>query len=65
MWQMAVGPAVARVTTVDLANGVLTVRCADDRWLSEVTRARPMILERLQQILGPDVVKRLDIRTQS
>ena len=56
-WQMAVGPAIARVTTVELANGDLRVRCADPRWRTELTRARPLVLERLQRILGADVAR--------
>jgi predicted nucleic acid-binding Zn ribbon protein len=59
VWQMAVGPAIARVTTVDLADGVLTVRCVDQRWMSEIARARPLITSRLQQLLGPDTVRRI------
>lgn len=59
VWQMAVGPAIAKVTTVDLTNGVLTVRCGDERWMSEIKRARPLIISRLQQMLGPDVVRRI------
>jgi predicted nucleic acid-binding Zn ribbon protein len=62
VWQMIVGRALARVTTVELLDGVLRVGCADERWISEVTRAQPMILARLQQLLGADAVRRLDIR---
>ena len=56
-WQLAVGPAVARVTTVTLADGVLRVRAADERWAREVERASSMVLSRLQQLLGPDQVR--------
>lgn len=58
-WQMAVGPALARVTTVELVDGDLRVRCADARWRIELARARPLVLERLQRIFGPDAVARL------
>jgi hypothetical protein len=47
------------VTTVDLADGVLTVRCSDERWMPEIARARPLIVSRLQQMLGPDAVRRI------
>jgi predicted nucleic acid-binding Zn ribbon protein len=60
-WQMAVGPALARATTVDLAEGVLTVRCVDKRWAPELARARDVVLRRLQELLGPDAVVRLRI----
>ena len=62
-WQMAVGPALARVTAVELAGGVLRVRVSDARWLVEVRRARPLVLARLQQLLGPDAVSRIDVDT--
>jgi Dna[CI] antecedent, DciA len=60
-WQLAVGPALARVTTVELAQDVLRVRVSDARWMVEVRRARPLVLTRLQQLLGPDAVTRIDI----
>jgi predicted nucleic acid-binding Zn ribbon protein len=59
VWQLAVGLAIARVTTVDLVEGVLTVRCSDQRWTSEIARARPLILSRLQQMLSADAVRRI------
>jgi hypothetical protein len=40
-WQLAVGPALARATVVELAEGVLTVKAVDRRWLREIERARP------------------------
>lgn len=60
-WQLAVGPALARVTTVELAEGLLTVRCADPRWARELVRAREVVLGRLQQLLGADAVQRLAV----
>jgi hypothetical protein len=60
-WQLAVGPALARVTTVELAQDVMRVRVSDPRWTVEVRRARPMVLARLQQLLGPDAVTRIEI----
>jgi predicted nucleic acid-binding Zn ribbon protein len=65
VWQMAVGPAIARVTTVELADGVLAVQCGDQRWMSEIARARPLILSRLQQLLGPDAVRRIALASDS
>ena len=38
-WQVAVGPALARVTTVELEQDVLRVRVSDSRWTVEVRRA--------------------------
>jgi predicted nucleic acid-binding Zn ribbon protein len=60
-WQLAVGPALARVTTVELADGVLNVTTADPRWTREIRRARDVIVERLQNLLEPEKVERLVI----
>ena len=65
VWQIVAGAALARVTTVDLVNGTLTVTCADERWLAEIKRARQTILERLQHLLGPDAIARLEITVAS
>jgi predicted nucleic acid-binding Zn ribbon protein len=55
-WQLAVGPALARVTTVELADGILTIRAVDPRWIAEIRRAREEIAARLQHLLGRDEV---------
>ncbi len=60
-WQLAVGPALARVTTVDLSAGVLSVRAVDRRWALEIERAREVVLQKMQHLLGPAEVKRLKI----
>lgn len=59
-WQLAVGQALARATTVELREGVLTVRAVDRRWIQEIDRARGAIIHKLQHILGPDQVRRID-----
>jgi predicted nucleic acid-binding Zn ribbon protein len=62
-WQLAVGPALARATAVELDEaGVLTVRSRDSRWLRELERARPAILQKMQYVLGKDQVTRLRCR---
>lgn len=58
-WQLVVGPALARVTTVYLDQGVLQVRAADPRWLKEIERARAVLLPKLQQLLGSDAVTKV------
>src|SRR6202008_3980240 len=55
-WQLAVGPALARVTTATLTDGVLTVHCSDQRWTPEIARSRSLVLQRLQHMLGADHV---------
>ena len=61
-WQIAAGPAMARATSpIWSGDGVLRVRARDAAWRREVTRARPLIAQRIGQLLGPDVVKRIVI----
>jgi predicted nucleic acid-binding Zn ribbon protein len=61
-WQLAVGQAVARATTVALTEGVLTVRAVDRRWIREIDPMRATVLEKLQHVLGKDQVIRIDLR---
>lgn len=61
-WQVAVGPALARVTTVALENRVLLVSSSDPRWLKEIERARPAILTKLQQLLGEATITKISTR---
>jgi len=60
-WSVAVGPAIARATTVDLDRGLLYVRAKDVRWAREIERARDTVIERLQQLLGPDAPRDLRV----
>jgi predicted nucleic acid-binding Zn ribbon protein len=55
-WAMAAGPAVARATTVDCRNGLVVVTARTPAWAREVRRNRPILVERLRQFLGRDVV---------
>ena len=64
-WQLAVGPALARVTSVELEGTTLRVRSADRRWLKEIDRARTGVLSKLQQLLGVDAVTKIDVRLQA
>jgi hypothetical protein len=54
-WSIAVGPALARVTTVELRDEVLAVVARDARWAKEIERAKGTILVRLHQLLGDAV----------
>lgn len=60
-WAVAVGPALARVTTVELRNNNMIVCARDVQWARELERARDTILPRLQMLLGRDTVKGLYI----
>jgi hypothetical protein len=62
-WRVAVGPAVARVSTVRLGdNGILHVTVTEEHWGPAIKRSSSLILTRLSSLLGPDVVTRLDTR---
>ena len=59
-WQLAVGPALARATTVELDEaGVLKVTPRDRRWTREIRRSAGVILPRLQQLLGREAVRQI------
>jgi hypothetical protein len=61
-WQIAAGPAMARATTpLWSSDGVLRVRARDTAWRREVSGARAMLAQRLEQLLGAGVVKRIVI----
>ena len=62
-WRAAVGPAVARVTSVSLdQDGVLHVGSKEAHWTTEVRRSSKLILARLESLLGPVVVQRIATR---
>ncbi len=57
-WRVAAGPAMGRAATIDWTPaGVLRVRASTDAWRREISRARPMLTERLSQLLGRDKVR--------
>jgi hypothetical protein len=60
-WELAVGPSLARVTSVEMEGTMLRVRSTDPRWLKEIDRARGMILLKLQQMLGEQTVTAIAI----
>jgi len=60
-WSLAVGPALARVTTVELDHRILRVGSNDPRWGREVLRASHTILDRLRQLLGDEAVAQIVI----
>jgi hypothetical protein len=62
-WNAAVGPALQRVTAVRLEGGVLLVDAVSAQWAGEISRSTRVILGRLQQLLGKNVVSRITVRT--
>ena len=61
-WKAAVGPAIERVSHVKLEQRVLLVETASAQWSKEVMRASPVILKRLESLLGAGVVERIEVR---
>ena len=60
-WRTAVGPAVDRVTSIELKGRVLHVRAKDATWQREVERSAAIIRTRLCALLGDDSVRGLDV----
>ncbi len=61
-WQLAVGQALARVTTVELKDNVLSVRAVDRRWIKEIERARDSVRQKMQYLLGSEQVLQIVTR---
>jgi hypothetical protein len=61
-WRIAAGDSLARATAVRWTpDGTLHVRARSDPWRTEIARAKPLILRRLAELVGPDAVVRLDV----
>ena len=60
-WRAAVGPAIDRVTTVELENRVLHVRVRDRAWRREIERVEGVIRNRLDGLLGVGVVRDMTV----
>jgi hypothetical protein len=61
-WRAAVGPALERETAVRLVEGTIVVDATTRLWAREVTRSSPVILRRLQTLLGSDAVVGISVR---
>ena len=60
-WRIVVGQAVDKATTVALRRGTLIVRARDEAWRREVERSAGVIRARLEPLLGPGVVRSIDV----
>ena len=60
-WRTTVGPAVDRVTSVELRGYVLHVRTKDAQWRREIEHSAGLIRGRLATLLGHDIVRGLDV----
>jgi hypothetical protein len=63
-WRTAVGPAVDRVTTIELRGSLLHVRAKDAAWQREVERSAGLIRTRLAGLLGDAVVRGLEVTAE-
>jgi hypothetical protein len=61
-WQTAVGPALARATTVKLDQGVLYVDASSAQWSHEIKRSTRIIMGRLTPLLGAETIQRFEVR---
>lgn len=61
-WQLAVGTALARATSVELTGGTLTVRTRGPQWGAELERASPTIVARMQHLLGTTAVREMVVQ---
>jgi predicted nucleic acid-binding Zn ribbon protein len=61
-WNTAVGAGMARATRPRFDNGVLFVDAETPAWSREVARSSPIILKRLQSLLGESIVQRIVVR---
>ena len=61
-WRAAVGDAISGATTVNLTSGgPLEVHTTTQHWRKELQRSKPVILGRLQTMLGQGRVTRLAV----
>ena len=63
-WCAAVGTGINRQSSVRLDGQLLIVEAANGQWAREITRLSDVALARLQTLLGPDTVTRLEVRTK-
>ena len=63
-WRTAVGPAVERVTTIELKGQILHVQTRDAAWRREIERSAGIVCRKLKTLLGDDVVRGLEVTVQ-
>jgi Dna[CI] antecedent DciA-like protein len=55
-WRASVGPAINKVTTIELRGRVLYVRTKDPSWQREVERSLGIVRSRMEALLGHGAV---------
>jgi hypothetical protein len=61
-WRASVGPAINKVTTIELRGRVLHVRAKDASWQREVERSLGIVRARMEALLGHGVVGDIQVR---
>ena len=62
-WRLAVGPQIAKVTTVRLVpDGTLHIKTDSQAWIDAVRKSTSLIQIRMGDLLGENLVKRLEFR---
>jgi hypothetical protein len=61
-WRASVGPAINKVTTIELRGRVLHVRTKDASWQREVERSLGIVRSRMETLLGRGVVGDIQVR---
>ena len=61
-WRASVGPAINKVTTVELRGRVLHVRAKDASWQREVERSLGIVRSRMEALLGDAVIGDIRVR---
>ena len=64
-WRAAVGSAVDKVTSVRLEHGILFVEADTKAWANELGRSKPIVLTRLQTLLGKAIVTDITVRARA
>ncbi len=60
-WRTAVGPAIDKVTNVELRGRVLHVATRDPAWQREVERSMGIVRSRMEALLGRGIVGDIQI----
>lgn len=61
-WRIAAGATLAAATSITWSDdGRLCVTARSEEWRRELVRARPLVLHRLRELIGPDGIKGLTI----
>ena len=62
-WRLAVGPQIAKVTTVRLVpDGTLHIKTDSQAWIDAVRKSTSLIQIRMGDLLGENLVKSLEFR---